>query len=530
MTDAANQALPQANNEQVNSNPLPSPAANSEHAVSPEQPRPDDVPKEPNAQRPQATGAAPAPRLKIGSQREAPSSATAPTEPGPGEATAERARVAEPKTSRLAAKITSDLKRSQQRVPVPNIRRELPPELQVELELAMGGKSLDELIGDEQSIPAGEELPPETRLTGRVVAVHKEDVFIDIGQPSQGVVPLSQFAEPPEIGAALEVVVSRYDADEGLYELSLPGGAVEIGDWSQVAEGMVVEARVTGVNKGGLECDVNHLRGFIPASQIGLYRVDDLASLVGEKWHCVITEAKPEKRNLVLSRRAYLERQREAARRQLLAELAPGQVREGVVRNIQAFGAFVDLGGVDGLVHISEISWQRVSHPSEVLEIGQPVKVRIKKIDPDTGKISLGLKELSESPWDRVADKYPVRSTARGKVSKIMEFGAFVELEPGVEGLVHISELDYKRIFRVSDVVTVGQEVEAQVLAVDPAQRRISLSIKALKSRPAPEQKPEAEVVERQTEAVPGAKKKRKLALKGGRDKTSGGERFGLKW
>jgi small subunit ribosomal protein S1 len=309
--------------------------------------------------------------------------------------------------------------------------------------------------------------------------------------------------------------------------LSLPGGAIEIADWSLVAEGMVVEARVTAANKGGLECEVNKIRGFIPASQASLYRLENLETLIGEKLNCIVSEANPDKRNLVLSRRDFLEREREASRRELLATLAPGQVREGTVRNIQPFGAFVDLGGVDGLVHVSEVSWQRVKDPSEVLQVGQAVKVKIRKIDPETGKISLGMKELSESPWDNISSKYPSKSNVTGTVSKIMEFGAFVELEPGVDGLVHISELDHKRVFRVTDVVSVGQEIEAQVLSVDAANRRISLSIKALKARPQAEKKPEPELEE---PVEPLKLPKRNVPLKGGRDSGSGGERFGLKW
>jgi small subunit ribosomal protein S1 len=470
----------------------------------------------------------PAPRIKIGSQR-ASSSAASISPPATPEPAPAAVPPAEPRPSRLAAKVSSELARTPQKVPVPSTRRDLSPELQVELELAMGGKSVDELIEGDQTAIASDELAPETRLRGRIVAIHKENVFVDLGRPQQGTIAIGRFGEPPEVGSVLDVVVTRFDAEEGLYELALPGGAVEVGDWSQVSEGMVVEARVTGVNKGGLECDVNQLRGFIPASQIGLYRVEDLAILVGEKWNCVVTEAKPEKRNLVLSRRAFLERQREAARKQLLAELAPGQVREGTVRNIQPFGAFIDLGGVDGLVHVSEISWQRVNHPGDVLQVGQHVRVKIKKIDPESGKISLGLKELSESPWDNVVTRYPVHAAVTGTVSKVMDFGAFVELEPGVEGLVHISELDHKRVFRVSDAVSMGQEVQAQVLSVDPAQRRISLSIKALKSKPAAERKPDSEPDEPVQEAPP-PKRRRTPALKGGRDATSGGERFGLKW
>jgi small subunit ribosomal protein S1 len=276
-----------------------------------------------------------------------------------------------------------------------------------------------------------------------------------------------------------------------------------------------------------VECEVNHIRGFIPASQVSLYRIEDLSTLVGEKFACVVTEAKPEKRNLVLSRRAFLEREKAEAKEKLLAELAPGQVREGTVRSVRDFGAFVDLGGVDGLVHVSQIGWTRVKHPNEVLHEGQPVKVKIQKIDPTTGKISLSIRDIVESPWTHAAQKYPAKTKVTGRVTKIMEFGAFVELEPGVEGLVHVSELAHQRVWRTADVVSEGQEVEAQVVSIDADKQRIALSMKAVQARPEPK-KTEPEVEE--PEPVKTPSKKRTVPLKGGRASKSGGEQFGLNW
>jgi small subunit ribosomal protein S1 len=407
----------------------------------------------------------------------------------------------------------------------------LTPEQQAEFDAALAGIEVESLLGAPATANRDSELAPDTRLRGRIVSMHRDSIFVDVGRQHQGIVPLRQFAEPPVVGSELEVVVTRFDADEGLYTLSVPGGTVSIGDWSQVSEGLVVEARLTGHNKGGIECDVNQLRGFIPASQVALYRVEDLSQFVGEKWECVVTEAKPEKRNLVLSRRAYLEREKEASREQMLAELAVGQTREGVVRSLQPFGAFVDLGGVDGLLHVSQISWTRVNHPSEVLQVGQRLQVRILKIDPETHKIALGCKDLQDNPWTQATSKFPVRSTVHGRVTKLMDFGAFVEIEPGVEGLVHISELDHKRVFRVGDVLSVGQEVDAQVLSVDVENRRISLSIKNLKNRPEPVKAVEPDVeVPTETPAQRAAREKAYAQLKGGRSKPSGGEQFGLKW
>ncbi len=414
-----------------------------------------------------------------------------------------------------------------QRIAPPNTRAQLSDDLEMEFIEALGGQSLDEMIASGGGQVAAE-LEVESRHRGKVVSVHRDNVFLEIGGRQQGLLQLKNLAEPPEPGTVLDVMVSRFNAAEGLYELVLPGATIDVGDWSEVAEGMVVEARVTGHNKGGLECEVNRLRGFIPASQISMYRVEDLAQFVDQKFACVITEANPEKRNLVLSRRAMLEREKAEAKEKLMAELEVGQIREGVVRSLQAFGAFVDLGGVDGLIHISQLSWDRIKHASEVLQVGQTVKVKIQKIDPQTGKIGLAFRDMTESPWANAARDFPTRSTVKGTVSRLMEFGAFVRLAAGVEGLVHISELSHRRVFRVSDVLSEGQEVEVMVLSVDAEQQRISLSLKALEAKAAPAAKAEEEPSESEVPAAPA--KPRKTPLKGGIGGPSSGEKFGLRW
>jgi small subunit ribosomal protein S1 len=412
-------------------------------------------------------------------------------------------------------------------VEVPNIRQRMPIDVELEIEEALGDISLDEMMEPGAAAPAGE-LAPDSRHRGRVASIHRDNVFIDLGGRNQGVLSLRQFPVAPEVGVIVEVIVARFDAEEGLYQLVLPGAPVDIADWSQLAAGMVVEAKITGHNKGGLECEINHIRGFIPAGQISLFRVEDLAQFVGESMTCVVTEANPERRNLVLSRRAVLEREKAEAKDKLMAELAEGQVREGVVRSLQDYGAFIDLGGVDGLLHVSQLSWQRVKHPNEVLQVGQPIKVKIRKIDAESGKISLAFRDLSENPWTSAPQKYPATSVHEGTVTKIMDFGAFVELEPGVEGLVHISELSHSRVFRVRDIVSEGQQVEVKVISIDPEQQRISLSMKALQARPEAK-KAEAEAPDKD-EPPPPPLPKPKGPLKGGLGRDAGGDRFGLKW
>jgi small subunit ribosomal protein S1 len=416
--------------------------------------------------------------------------------------------------------------------PPPNVRDKLSPELEQELAAALGGQSLDALIADSAD-GGGDELPPDTRLTATVAKLHREDIFVELGGRNQGVLPLKQFegTTPPEVGAQLEVVVARYNAEQGLYEVSLPTAAVDVGNWDEVSVGQIIEVTITGTNKGGLECQVAGIRGFIPLGQVSIYRIENAEEFVGQRLSCVVTEANRSRKNLVLSHRALMERERKEQREKLLAELAPGQVREGVVRSLREFGAFVDLGGIDGLVHVSQLSWERVAHPKDVLQEGQTIQVRVAKVNQETGKISLAYRELGASPWENIASKYPVGGRVRGVVSKLMQFGAFVKLEPGVEGLIHISELGHGRVHRTGDVVSESQEVEVKVLSVDPEAQRISLSLKALLPAPEqPEPKPRDEDSHAPTKEHRRRRKESDRHLKGGIGGPSGGEKFGLNW
>ncbi|MBX7165253.1 MAG: S1 RNA-binding domain-containing protein [Pirellulales bacterium] len=411
----------------------------------------------------------------------------------------------------------------------PKPTRQDAAEIEEELQAELQGVALDQMMSAAPPRDAGGMLAPETRLEGRIVAIHQDNVFVDLGTQHQGLLQLKQFVEPPAVGDVVNVVVNRFDADEGLYQLNKTDAAISgVADWSHLSEGMTVEARVVGHNKGGLECEVGSIRAFMPASHASLYRVEDLSTMVGEKFAVLVTEVNPARRRLIVSRRAVLEHEKQSAREKLRAEIQPGQVRDGVVRSIMDFGAFIDLGGVDGLAHVSQLSWQRVTHPSVVLQVGQQVRVRITKVSAETGKISLSLKDLIENPWTTASSKYVPQSKVTGTVSRIAEFGAFVQLEPGVEGLVHISELAHHRVFRVSDVVQEGQTVECQVLSVDPENQRISLSIRALTPRPE-SARPRRE--EAEPEPLPDHKRPvSKKPLKGGVGKSTGGEAFGLRW
>ena len=411
----------------------------------------------------------------------------------------------------------------------PSVRDPLPPDLEEELNAAMQDVSLDAIADETADASATQILDPETRCDGTIVRMHGDNVFLSLGGRNEGVVSLRSFHEPPNVGDSMEVVIKTYNTEDGFYEVFVPGASIEVSGWGDLADGAVVEARITGANTGGLECMVNTIRGFIPASQIGLFRVEDFAEYIGQKLYCVVTEVNRRRKNLVLSHRALLEREKEEARRQLLEEIKPGQTREGVVRSIQDFGAFVDLGGVDGLVHISQLSWERVNHPSEVLKQGQKVEVKVEKVNSQTGKIALSYRELQEHPWAKVEEQFPVGEMAKGPVTRIAKFGAFVKLAPGVEGLIHISELAHHRVRTVGDVVSEGQEVDVKVLSVDTQSQRIALSIKAGLPEPEPEEKPADESSQAESKLT-AQRPKRKRPLKGGFDRPSGGESFGLKW
>jgi len=422
------------------------------------------------------------------------------------------------------------------RVAVPNLRAGLDEDLEADFEAALGDLAIDDLLEAQAAIKAEAPLDPGTRITGVVLSIGADTAFIDLGGRRQGAMKLAGFLDRgedlPEPGQPIEVSVGGRNDTDGLYDVAPGNRAVAVEDWTQLEAGMVVEARVTAANKGGLECEVAGLRGFMPASLVSTWRVENLEELVGQTLESLVTEIVPAARRLVLSRRAVIEKQAAEAKVKMLETLEPGDELEGIVRSVRDFGAFVDIGnGVEGLVHVSELSWERVANPADVLQQGQKVRVIVKKIDPQTGKIGLSARDLIESPWKRAADKYHVGATVRGTVSRIAQFGAFVKLEPGVEGLVHISELATRRIRSVADVVKEGEQVECRVLAIDPHEQKLALSIKALAPPPAAKHAAsEPEPEEAEPEAPPPPRKQRTTPLKGGVGGDSDGSRFGLKW
>ena len=414
------------------------------------------------------------------------------------------------------------------KVAVPSIRQPLSEDLEAEIDAALLGDDLDKLLIGDDMLQLTHTLEEGQRVQATVVKIHGEHVFLALGGPNEGMIPKLQFADKlPEIGAQLEVIVRGFLPQEGLYELTNPGNAISVADWSDLREGEIIEVMITGANTGGLECKVGSIDGFIPISQIAEYRVENTAEFVGQKALCVVTEANPRRGNLVLSRRAVLERDKEEKKQQRLAALEVGAAVDGIVRKIMDFGAFVDIGGLDGLLHISQLSYERVKHPSEILTEGQKIQVRVDKIDPVTGKIGLSYRSLQDHPWTDIETRFPIGAVVKGSVTRIAEFGAFVRLATGIEGLVHLSELAHHRVHRVSNVVQEGQDVEVKVMSVEPEKQRISLSLKAAQAAPVKEQAPELEVEEESPKSV---LPKHRGPLKGGFTRPAGGDQFGLKW
>jgi small subunit ribosomal protein S1 len=325
-------------------------------------------------------------------------------------------------------------------------------------------------------------------VTGEVVRIDKDEVLVDIGYKSEGVIPSGELsirrsvdpADEVSLGEVVDALVLTKEDQEGRLILSKKRARFEKA-WRRIEaaaeSGEPVEGTVIEVVKGGLILDLG-VRGFLPASLVDIRRVHNLDEFMGQKLECKVIELNRSRNNVVLSRRAVLEEERKEVRQQILGRLQPGQIVEGKISNIVDFGAFVDLDGIDGLIHISELSWSHVNHPSEVLEIGQTVRVKVLDIDRDRQRISLGLKQTQEDPWQRVIDTYGIGDVLNGKVTKVVAFGAFVEIVPGVEGLVHISELAEHHVESPSEVVDAGDEVQVKILEVDEERRRISLSMK----------------------------------------------------
>lgn len=352
-----------------------------------------------------------------------------------------------------------------------------------EVDQELAELSLDELYDNATSAPAttisSSEIGKGLRR-GRIARIDqgRDEVFIDLGGKTQGVVSLSQFEEMPQVGQEFEFIAERFDQAEGLLILTRKGAKATHVTWENLEVGQIVEGTVTGVNKGGLELQVKQMRAFMPAGQVDLYFHKDISEFLNQRLTVEVTQFDREKKNLVVSRRNVLEREKAQAKAKLLEEIAEGQTRRGTVRSIMDYGAFIDLGGLDGLLHVSEISHRRGVKVSDFLKEGDLVDVKILKFDRESGKLSLSLKATMPDPWTNAAEKYPVGSQLTGRVSRVESFGAFIEVEEGVEGLLPVSEISWQRIRHPSEVVKEGDTLRLVVLSIDPKTRKMSFSLK----------------------------------------------------
>ena len=339
----------------------------------------------------------------------------------------------------------------------------------------------------------GRDLGEGQVVHGRVVGIEKDILIIDVGLKTEGRIPAREFgigegAVIPKLGDNVEVYLERVENALGEAVISRDKARREEA-WTRLevvfAEGQPVNGAIVGRVKGGFTVDLGGASAFLPGSQVDIRPVRDVGPLMGKEQPFAILKMDRPRGNIVVSRRAILEEARAEQRTELVGQLQEGEVREGVVKNITDYGAFVDLGGIDGLLHVTDMSWKRVSHPSQVLAVGDTVKVQIVKINPDTQRISLGMKQLQADPWDGVEAKYPVGAKMSGRITNITDYGAFVELEAGVEGLVHVSEMSWtKKNVHPGKIVSTSQEVEVVVLDVDPSKRRVSLGLKQAMANP----------------------------------------------
>jgi small subunit ribosomal protein S1 len=342
----------------------------------------------------------------------------------------------------------------------------------------------------EEALKLGSKLVTQGEIVkGIIIEVRPKEVLVDIGYKSEGVVPANEFLEPDAIklGAEIDVLIEKLENKEGTVVLSHEKAEFKK-NWERILsicnEGGRVMGKVKSVVKGGLIVNVG-VEAFLPSSQIDMTTPKNLQQFVGNSYEFKVVKINQERQNIVLSRRELIEAERNDKRSKLLSEMVPGDIRKGTVKNITDFGAFIDLNGLDGLLHITDMSWGRLNHPSEVLKVGQELDVVVLDVNKEKERVSLGLKQKMANPWDNIETKYPVGQKVKGKVVSLVPYGAFVQLEPGVEGLVHVTELSWtKRVAKPSDILKPDQELEAVVLGINRDEQKISLGIRQLESNP----------------------------------------------
>lgn len=404
--------------------------------------------------------------------------------------------------------------------------RQLDADIEADLAAAMSGFD-DRMTVDTKVFKENAAKPKEAnsgRFMGTVLSIHGKDVFLDIpGRRHQGLLPYSAFDKPPVIGDQIEVGIEGFDSENGVLRLNKDGSAQSV-DWSSVKKGQTVEARVTGTNKGGLSVEVNGIRAFLPISQIDMYRVENIEQFMNQKLICQVMEVIPSEKNLVVSRRALLEADRKRLEESFWNDIEVGQVKKGTIRSIQKFGAFVNIGAADGLLPISELMWGRVGKVEDVVKDGQQVEVKVTKVDREARRLTLSLKSMTESPWMSISERLPIGTNMKAKITRITEFGAFAEVEPGIEGLIHISEMGLPRGRRIRDRFQENKEYDVQVVSIDKEAQRMGLSVQAIEvakqkaeSDAAKSEMAAREAAEEAAEEEPKPKKVFPFKLRGGK-------------
>ncbi len=365
------------------------------------------------------------------------------------------------------------------------------PTSEMQTRASSGGDTFAALF--EASVAKADSLKEGEIVSGTVIAVGKDNVVVDIGYKSEGVIPISEFIGPSgqaevKAGETVDVLVESKETDDGLVLLSKEK-ADKLKVWDEISAACerdeLISGTITARVKGGLSVTIRGgVKAFLPGSQVDLRPVRNLDKLIGQTFEFKVIKFNKKRGNIVLSRRVLLERERDELKARTLENLEEGMVVTGVIKNITEYGAFVDLGGIDGLLHITDMSWGRVNHPSEVFNVGDEVTVKVLKYNADTERVSLGLKQTVDDPWNSASERFPAGLKISGKVVSITDYGAFVELEPGVEGLIHVSEMSWKKPKHPSKVLEVGKEVECAILDVDATNKRISLGLKQLEPDP----------------------------------------------
>src|SRR6266480_5749724 len=326
-------------------------------------------------------------------------------------------------------------------------------------------------------------------VKGSIIEVRPKEVLVDIGYKSEGVITAGEFADihAVKVGDVIDVLIEKLEDKDGMVVPSKEKAEFKQ-NWDKILticnEGGTINGKVKSIVKGGLIVNIG-VEAFLPASQIDIITPKNLAQYVGNNYDFKVVKINQERQNIVLSRRELIEQERNEKRARLLAEMTPGDIRKGTVKNITDFGAFIDLNGLDGLLHITDMSWGRIGHPSEILKVGQDIDVVVLDINREKERVSLGLKQKLANPWDNIEQKYPISAKVKGRVVNLVPYGAFVELEPGVEGLIHVTEISWtKRIAKPSDVLKQSQEIESVVLGINREEQKISLGLRQLETNP----------------------------------------------